>query len=80
MHARPRSHGQVLSGARGEKGERGAAGSRGHKGDPGPAGAKIAEWRVARERFCIVPFYTDFAAGPPLRLRDLFQEFLNQTG
>jgi len=67
-------------GVKGERGEPGKVGQRGHKGDTGPSGAVIDEWRIAREHFCVVPFYSDGTAGPPLRLRDLFQEFLNQTG
>jgi hypothetical protein len=67
-------------GVRGERGEPGKVGQRGHKGDRGPAGATIEEWRINREHFCVVPFYSDGTAGPPLRLRDLFQEFINQTG
>jgi hypothetical protein len=55
-------------------------GPRGSKGNRGPSGAKIAEWRINRECFVAVPFFSDGTAGPPLRLRDLFQEFLNQTG
>ena len=67
-------------GAKGERGEPGKVGQRGHKGDRGPSGAEIDEWRIARERFCVIPFYKDGKAGPPMRLRDLFQEFINQTG
>jgi hypothetical protein len=66
-------------GVKGERGEPGKVGQRGHKGDRGPAGAKIEEWRLSREHFVAVPFYDDGTSGPPLRLRDLFQEFLNQT-
>jgi hypothetical protein len=69
-----------LLAAHGERGERGAPGLRGHGGDRGPAGAKIAEWKINREHFLVVPFYDDGTAGPPLRLRDLFQKFINQTG
>jgi hypothetical protein len=65
---------------RGSKGDKGETGPRGHKGNRGPSGAKIAEWRINRGRFVAVPFFSDGTAGPPLRLRDLFQEFLNQTG
>jgi hypothetical protein len=66
--------------ARGPKGDKGETGPRGSKGNRGPSGAKIAEWRINRECFVAVPFFSDGTAGPPLRLRDLFQEFLNQTG
>jgi hypothetical protein len=74
------SDGWLLVAAHGERGERGAPGLRGHRGDRGPAGAKIAEWKINREHFLVVPFLSDGTAGPPLRLRDLFQEFINQTG
>jgi hypothetical protein len=67
-------------GVKGERGEPGKVGQRGHKGDRGKAGAKIEEWRINRENFVVVPFYDDGTSGPPLRRRDLFQEFINQTG
>lgn len=44
----------------------------GHK-----AGATIEEWWINREHFVAVPFYNEGTSGSPLRLRDLFQEFLN---
>jgi hypothetical protein len=72
--------GWQLLAPRGKAGEKGASGPRGQKGDRGPPGAKIEEWRINREHFIAVPFYDDGTAGPPLRLRELFQEFIDQTG
>jgi len=54
---------------RGPKGDKGQTGPRGHKGNRGPSGAKIAEWRINRERFVAVPFFSDGTAGPPLQLQ-----------
>jgi hypothetical protein len=68
-----------LTGARGEPGARGQPGLRGHKGNPGPSGARITEWRLAREKYVVVPFLSDGRAGAPLRLRGLFEQFFQET-
>jgi hypothetical protein len=74
--------GWLLIAARGMKGESaepGKVGQRGQKGDRGPPGAKVDEWRIAREHFCAVPFLSDGTAGAKLNLRELFEEYQNQT-
>jgi len=40
---------------------------------------KIAAWKVDHQRYRAVPFYADGKPGPPIELRDLFQQFHNET-
>src|SRR5262249_16622834 len=59
-----------IAGPKGERGERGA------KGDPGLSGATICGWTIDRARYLATPLMSDGSEGPPLELRELFQQFL----
>ena len=61
---------------RAEKGERGATGLRGPKGGPV---ARVEEWGLSRERYAVVPFYTDGSAGTPLQLLPLFEQYHTES-
>jgi hypothetical protein len=60
--------------------KRGLPGARGPKGEPGLAAPQIIGWKVDRERYRAVPFYSDGKPGPAIELRDLFEQFLNEVG
>ena len=67
---------QGKRGAAGEKGERGLPGPR---GDAGLSGATISGWKIDRERYVATPIMSDGSEGPPLGLRELFEQFLLET-
>jgi hypothetical protein len=70
-------------------GKRGVAGERGPQGDRGPTGAAgkpgkdaitIVCWTLDRAGFCAIPTLSDGTNGPPLNLRELFEQFLHEVG
>jgi hypothetical protein len=63
-------------GKTGPKGERGYPGERGAKGE---SGATFIAWKIDRKRFTAVPLMSDGKIGPPLLLREFFEEFFAQT-
>jgi hypothetical protein len=63
-----------IAGPKGERGERGA------KGDPGLSGTTICGWKIDRARYLATPLMSDGCEGPPLELRELFQQFLTEAG
>jgi hypothetical protein len=44
------------------------------------AAPPITAWKIDRERYHAVPFYSDGKPGPAIELRDLFVQFLNEVG
>ena len=64
----------VSQGKMGPKGERGFAGE---KGERGPAGASgmIQKWQIDRANFTAIPILADGREGPPLQMRDFFEQF-----
>jgi hypothetical protein len=60
----------------GERGERGATGPRGEKGDPA---REVLHWEIDRSTYSIVPILTDGSKGPPLEVRELFEQFQIET-
>src|SRR5215470_15253337 len=68
------SPGSGIAGPKGERGERGA------KGDPGLSGTTICDWKIDRARYVATPLMSDGRKGPPLELRELFQQFLTEAG
>jgi hypothetical protein len=62
------------------------AGPSGRKGEPGPRGPRgetgpvIAAWDIDRKRFTASPVLTDGSKGPPLNLRELFEQFQAEAG
>jgi hypothetical protein len=76
---------QLLAGP----GKRGVAGERGPQGDRGPAGiagppgkdaTTIACWTLDRAAYTVTPLMSDGTSGPPLNLRSLFEQFLEEVG
>ena len=63
-------------GKRGVAGERGPPGPR---GDAGASGATIVGWKIDRERYVATPIMSDGSEGPPLELRELFEQFLDEV-
>src|SRR6516162_10940170 len=63
-----------IAGPKGERGERGA------KGDPGLSGTTICDWKIDRARYLATPLMSDGSPGPPLELREVFQQFLTEAG
>jgi hypothetical protein len=64
--------GWALSAKAGERGQRGE-GQRGERGPPGIPAPTIAEWAVRDYR--AVPIMSDGSTGPPLDLRELFEQY-----
>src|SRR5215468_3188170 len=56
------------------------AAERGPKGDPGLSGVTIRDWKIDRARYVATPLMSDGREGPPLELRELFQQFLTEAG
>jgi len=67
-------------GKRGPAGQNGERGERGAKGDPGLSGATICGWTIDRARYLATPLMSDGGLGPPLELRELFEQFLTDAG
>jgi hypothetical protein len=44
------------------------------------AAPPITAWKIDRERYRAVPFYSDGKPGPAIELRDFFEQFLNEVG
>src|SRR5262249_43256166 len=63
-----------IAGPKGERGERGA------KGDPGLSGTTICDWKLDRARYLGSGLMSVGCQGPPLELRELFQQFLTEAG
>jgi hypothetical protein len=70
-------------------GKRGVAGEKGPQGDRGPAGvagapgkdaATIVCWTLDRASYTVSPVMSDGTSGPPLNLRELFEQFLDEAG
>ena len=64
------------------QGHRGVAGAKGERGFPGPkgdAGATIRSWNIDPARYVAVPIMSDGSEGPPLELRGLFEQFLDEV-
>lgn len=72
---------QLLSspGKRGEKGAPGDRGSRGERGERGEPGAFIIGWRKDLVAYSSTPIMSDGTEGPPLEMRDMFEQFLIET-
>jgi hypothetical protein len=72
---------QVIAtqGHRGERGLQGEKGERGPKGEPGVCAPAIVEWKLDRNAYEATPILTDGRSGPPLRLRELFRQFLDEV-
>ena len=63
----------VSQGKKGDKGERGATGERG-----APA-ATIQKWQIDRVNYTAIPVMADGREGPPLHMRDLFEQFQTEA-
>jgi hypothetical protein len=77
----PGSGWQLLTspGKRGAAGEKGERGERGPRGDPGLSGATIHGWKIDRARYLATPLLSDGGEGPPLELREMFEQFLTDA-
>jgi len=62
------------------QGKRGVAGARGERGPTGLSGATIRDWKIDRARYVATPVMSDGSEGPPLELRELFEQFLADAG
>ena len=73
---------QLLSapGKRGAPGEPGPQGDRGPAGPPGKDAATIVCWAMDRVSYSVTPVLSDGISGPPLNLRVLFEQFVDETG
>jgi hypothetical protein len=67
-------------GKRGPVGQTGERGERGAKGDAGLSGVTIRDWKIDRARYVATPLMSDGREGPPLELRELFEQFLRDAG
>jgi hypothetical protein len=63
-------------GKSGAKGERGFSGARGPQGE---SGANFIGWRIDKKNFVAIPFMSDGKIGPPLYLREFFEQFFSET-
>jgi hypothetical protein len=63
------------SGGRGKRGEQGPRGPQGPKGDP----VSITGWEVDAASYTATPLMSNGAKGPPLELKGLFKQFINDA-
>src|SRR5262249_26956528 len=68
------------------QGKRGIAGPKGERGErrgevaPGLRGVAFGDGKIVRARCVATPVMSDGREGPPLQLRELFQQFLTEAG
>jgi len=74
----PGEHWQLL-GSKGSRGPAGPPGPRGMTGGRGEAAPRIKTWLVNKQTFTASAVMSDGTVSPPLELRPLFQQFLDQT-
>jgi len=67
-------------GKRGATGEQGPRGDTGIAGPPGKHPATLVSWTLDRAAYTVTPVMSDGTSGPPLNLRGLFEQFLNEVG
>jgi hypothetical protein len=61
------------------QGKSGLRGERGEKGERGERAPRMNTWQIDRARYVATPVMTDGSTGPPLELRELFQQFQRET-
>jgi hypothetical protein len=61
------------------QGKKGAPGRDGTDGKPGKDAPRIVQWLVNRESYSCVPIMSDGSRGAVLELRELFQQFNEET-
>jgi hypothetical protein len=73
---------QLLSapGKRGVAGPQGDRGPAGIAGPPGKDATRIVGWAMDRIAYTVTPVMSDGSSGPPLNLRGLFEQFVDETG
>jgi hypothetical protein len=57
----------------------GSRGIAGPKGPPGKDGARISGWRIDAASYTVTPVMSDGGYGPPITLREMFQQFLTEA-
>jgi hypothetical protein len=67
-------------GKRGATGEQGPRGDTGMAGPSGADGAALVGWNIDRAAYTATPIMSDGTRGPPLNLRGLFEQFLDEVG
>jgi hypothetical protein len=83
MLSMPRTTLSQLLCAQGKRGATGEPGPRGLTGIAGPSGvdaAAVVGWKIDRAAYTVTPVMSDGTSGPPLNLRELFQQFLDEVG
>jgi hypothetical protein len=73
----PGRHGKP--GEQGPPGDRGPAGPKGIKGDRGEAAPRLVSWHIDRKNYVATPILADGSKGPELELRELFQQFYDES-
>jgi hypothetical protein len=61
-----------------KQGKQGPPGE-GVKGDRGERAPRMTGWQIDRQRYLATPVMADGTQGPPLELRELFQQFQQET-
>jgi hypothetical protein len=69
-----------VRGKPGMKGPPGERGERGEKGDPGAAAPTILAWKIDRVNYLVTPLMSDGSEVPPIEMRALFEQFVNEVG
>jgi hypothetical protein len=62
----------------GRRGEKGVAGEQGPQGPRGADGKAAPEWvaaKIEREKYLVIPIMSDGSEGPPIKLRELFDQY-----
>jgi len=60
--------------SQGKQGDKGKPGDKGERGERGPV-AMIQKWQIDRVNYIAVPIMADGKEGPPLQMRDFFEQF-----
>jgi hypothetical protein len=67
-------------GIKGERGEPGEKGERGPGGMPGKDGSSFLMWKIDRASYMITPILSDGTEAEPIRMRDLFEQYNEESG
>jgi hypothetical protein len=74
-------HWQLIAscGSRGHRGPEGKRGIMGLRGESGAAAPNIHAWEIDRRNYVATPIMADGSRGPPLQLRELFEQYFAET-